>query len=138
MKPQIKLQDVMPVVVVLSPHGLYVVDMRGDDDRILAEFPEDIERFVTAFHRTYARGMPREWVARKFRQLLRYLELREAHLTEGDLVRIEDGKPIGAKIMPDVMEDASRIYGRDMELFLLLVFDMMRDVRRGLSKGVKT
>lgn len=131
-----QLADVMPVVVALSPHGLYAVDMKGDGDKVLAEFPRDFDRFVAAFHHTYAREMPREWVARKFRQLLQYLEMRDAHLAEGDLVRIEDGRPVGVKGMGDVMRDASRVYGKDMELFLMLVFDMMRDLRKEFA-GVR-
>ncbi|WP_297500944.1 hypothetical protein [Thermococcus sp.] len=132
-----QLADVMPVVVVLSVDGLYVIDMKGNNSKVLAEFSKDFDHFVTAFHQAYVPEVPREWVARKFRQLLQYLELREAHLTEGDLVRIEDGKPFGAKGMGDVMRDASRVYGEDITLFLQLIFRLMEGLKREFAKEVR-
>lgn len=74
-------------------------------------------------------------VARKLRQLLHYLDYREAYLIDGDLVKVDEGTPYGLKIYPEVVEEASRIYGNYMEVFLNILYDMMRDVKRELQKS---
>lgn len=129
-----KLRDVMPVVVLLTPRGLWAMNLQNGDDRYIAHFPEDFDRFVNALAKTYAHGMPAWWVKAKLRQLIEYLEVRDAHILDGDLVRVEDGKIRGVKTMPELAKDLKRIYGNDMELFLYIIFNLETDLRRHFTK----
>lgn len=131
-----KLRDVMPAVVLLTPHGLWAMNLQNGDDRYIAHFPEDFDRFANALARTYAQGMPAWWIKAKLRQLIEYLEIRDAYILDGDLVRVEDGKIQGVKTMPELAEELKRIYGNDMELFLHIIFDLETDLRRHLKKGL--
>jgi len=152
----VKLRDVMPVVVLLTPRGLWAMNLQNGDDRYIAHFPEDFDRFVNALAKTYAHGMPAWWVKAKLRQLIEYLEVRDAHILDGDLVRVEDGKIRGVKTMPELAKDLKlrvedgkirgvktmpelakdlkRIYGNDMELFLYIIFNLETDLRRHFTK----
>ena len=124
----------MPVVVLLTPRGLWAMNLQNGDDRYIAHFPEDFDRFVNALAKTYAHGMPAWWVKAKLRQLIEYLEVRDAHILDGDLVRVEDGKIRGVKTMPELAKDLKRIYGNDMELFLYIIFNLETDLRRHFTK----
>ena len=131
-----RLRDVMPVVVLFGPNGLWAMDLRTNEDRYIARFPEDLETFVNALARTYARGMPTWWVRAKLKQLLEYLEVRDGYILDGDLIRVENGRIWGVKSMPELVKDLTRIYGKDIELFLLLLFDLGVGLRKELKEVV--
>lgn len=130
----VKFSDIMPVVVVLGPKGLWSWNLRTGEDCFLAHFPEDFKAFVDAFTQTYAKGAPRWWVKTRLLQLLEFLDIRDGYIFEGDLVRVEDGRLWGVMTLSDLAKELKRIYGPDMEDFLMLIVEMLMETRQELEE----
>ncbi|AHF80965.1 hypothetical protein [Thermococcus paralvinellae] len=130
MKPRTKFRDVMPVIVSLTPHGLWAFDLRTEEDRYIVNFPEDLDRVALSLSATYLPYKSPHIIRRYLIHLLDYLETRDAYIVDGDLVRIEDVKPWGTKTMPELAEELRRIYGEDMEELLIGLYRLLMDLRK--------
>lgn len=137
MKPRTKFRDVVPVIVALTPHGLWAFDLRTGEDRYIVNFPEDLDRFALSLSATYLPTMSPYLIRRQLTHLLEYLEVRDAYIVEGDLVRVEDGKLWGPNTLPELAEELRRIYGEDMEELLFGIYRLLVDLRKKfITEGI--
>ncbi|NJE60523.1 hypothetical protein [Thermococcus sp. 21S7] len=137
MKSQTKFRDVMPVIVALTPHGLWAFDLRTEEDHYIVNLPEDLDHFALSLSATYLPYMSPRTIRRYLTHLLDYLEIHDAYIVDGDLVRVEDGHLWGSKTMPELAEELRTIYGEDMEELLFGLYRLLVDLRKKfITEGI--